>query len=471
MTGDAPQPGETSRDDGSPWSHADPASPWWRADEQDTGADRPHAQRRRTTPAAAAAAASSATPTLDPPPAAQHTGEAAEAHRAGAEDVRAALTGEAPRPATAEPGVREPAAPRHAQPQQVQPQPPQGPQQQAAEPKQAAPAKAGDARPESDKATEQNHDRVDSERFNTAGEGTVYATRNRVRPAEPQRDTTIVDALTAVPVEPPQAEAPEVMVLPEPDRNRPTVALDRTAVPGQPPSGLSRLGRTRHDPARADRALQDRVRQERTAALLETSPFWKAEEERRALSAPPAEAPEKVAEVRQRARRRAPEPRRPAAGLVGLLALGLIATFFAWVSAEPFWLAVGHGDRGSATVTRCTGSGVSQRCTGQFTAANGTYRVDRLALFGIEPAQRAPGTSAPARMVSSDSRQAYAGDTGVLVHLRWALSFVLVLLCGLGIAALTGARRLETARARRAALLVSLAGPLVLLAGFLYVTY
>jgi hypothetical protein len=460
MTGDAPQPGETSRDDGSPWSHADPASPWWRADDQDAAGDRPRAQRRRTTPATAAAAASSATPTLDPPPAAQHTGEAAEAHRAGAEDVRAALTGEAPRQATAEPGIREPATPRHAQPQ---PKP--------IEQKQAAPAKAGDARPEGDKATEQNHDRVDAERFNTAGEGTVYATRKRVRPAEPERETTIVDALAAVPVEPPQAETPEVMVLPEPDRNRPTVALDRNAVPGQPPSGLSRLGRTRHDPARADRALQDRVRQERTAALLETSPFWKAEEERRALSAPPAEAHEKVTEVRQRARRRAPEPRRPAAGLFGLLVLGLIAAFFAWVSAEPFWLAVGHGDRGSATVTRCTGTGVSQRCTGQFTAANGTYRVDRLALFGIEPARQAPGTSAPARMVSSDSRQAYVGDTGVLVHLRWALSFVLVLLCGLGIAALTGARRLETARARRGALLVSLAGPLVLLAGFLYVTY
>ncbi|MEU8615840.1 hypothetical protein AB0C29_48450, partial [Actinoplanes sp. NPDC048791] len=416
---------------------------------------------------------------------------AAEAHRAGAEDVRAALTVDAPRQAKAEPEVREPAAPRHAQPHQAQPPkapqqpgqlqqagqqpgqqtPQQAGQQQQLDPKQATPAKAGEARPESDKATEQHHDRVDAERFNTAGEGTVYATRNRVRPAEPERETTIVDALAAVPVEPPQAEAPEVMVLPEPDRNRPTVALDRNAVPGQPASGLSRLGRTRHDPARADRALQDRVRQERTAALLETSPFWKAEEERRALSAPPAEAPEKATEVRPRARRRAPEPRRPAAGLFGLLALGLIAAFFAWVSAEPFWLAVGHGDRGSATVTRCTGSGVSQRCTGQFTAANGTYRVDRLALFGIEPTQRVPGTSAPARMVSSDSRQAYVGDTGVLVHLRWALSFVLVLLCGLGIAALTGVRRLETARARRGALLVSLAGPLVLLAGFLYVTY
>ena len=57
------------------------------------------------------------------------------------------------------------------------------------------------------------------------------------------------------------------------------------------------------------------------------------------------------------------------------------------------------------------------------------------------------------------------------MHLRWALGFVLVLLCGLGIASLTGARRLETARARRAAVLMSMAGPLVLLAGFLVMTY
>jgi hypothetical protein len=154
-----------------------------------------------------------------------------------------------------------------------------------------------------------------------------------------------------------------------------------------------------------------------------------------------------------------------------MLALGLIAAFFAWVSAEPFWLAVGHGDRGAATVERCTGAGVTQRCVGQFIAADGAYRVDNLALFGVEPDQRAPGASTAARMVSSDSRQAYVGSTGLLMHLRWALSFVLVLICGLGIAILTGARRLDSARARRGALLVSMAGPLVLLAGFLYVAY
>jgi hypothetical protein len=152
-----------------------------------------------------------------------------------------------------------------------------------------------------------------------------------------------------------------------------------------------------------------------------------------------------------------------------MLVLGLVAAFFSWVSADPFWLAVGHGDRGSATVERCTGSGVTQRCTGSFVADDGAYRVDELALFGVESARQTPGTSSAARMVSSDSRQAYVGSTGVLMHLRWALSFALVLLCGLGIAGLTGARRLDSARARRGATLVSMAAPLVLLAGFLYV--
>jgi hypothetical protein len=342
-------------------------------------------------------------------------------------------------------------------------------EQQPAEPRHARTGQDG-------KAGERDHDQVDAERFNTEGQGTVYAGRSRVRPGTvPAAETTIVEQTDPVAAEPPRAEpGPEVMVLPDPDHNRPTVALDRSTVPGQPPSGLSRLGRAREDRARADRALQDRVRQERTAALLETSPFWKAEEERRAQSWPPQpESRERLATTTtgRSPRRRAPQPRRPAAGLAGMLALALVAAFFAWVSAEPFWLAVGHGDRGSATVERCTGGGITQRCIGHFLAADGAYRVDQLALFGVEPGERTPGASSPARMVSSESRQAYVGSTGVLMHLRWTLSFVLVLLCGLGIAGLTGARRLDSVRARRGALLASMVGPLVLLAGFLSVAY
>jgi hypothetical protein len=151
--------------------------------------------------------------------------------------------------------------------------------------------------------------------------------------------------------------------------------------------------------------------------------------------------------------------------------LGLAAMFFAWVSAGPFWLALGHGDRGTATVTRCTGDGFGQRCVGQFTADRGSFTATRVALMGVAAGQRAQGAVVPARMVDRQARQAYVGSAPLLLHLRWALGVVLMLLCGVGIAASTGARRLETARARRAAVLLSLAGPVALWAGFLAVTY
>jgi len=46
-----------------------------------------------------------------------------------------------------------------------------------------------------------------------------------------------------------------------------------------------------------------------------------------------------------------------------------------------------------------------------------------------------------------------------------------VLFCGYAIAGVTGARRLETGRARRGAVLASLAGPVLLLAGFLIAAF
>jgi hypothetical protein len=254
------------------------------------------------------------------------------------------------------------------------------------------------------------------------------------------------------PQDPPVPGPEDVMVLPEPQRNRPTVPVDRGRSTGR-------------DPAELDVKL----------SRIEESPFWLTDEER-AAAANPAPAPgpsaaEPADRPRGRARRPGRSPRRAAPGLVGLVALALIAAFFSWVSAEPFWLAVGHGDRGSATVTRCIGSGVTQRCTGSFTEAGGAFAVQKVTLLGVDPAHRAPGSTAAARMVDPHARQAYVGATGPLVHLRWVLGFLLVLLCGVGIAGLTGTRQLETTRARRTALLMSLAGPLVLLAGFLAAAY
>jgi hypothetical protein len=76
-------------------------------------------------------------------------------------------------------------------------------------------------------------------------------------------------------------------------------------------------------------------------------------------------------------RRKPRAPHRAGPGLIALITLGFVAAFFSWVSAEPFWLAVGHGDPGVATVERCSGSGVVQRCTARSrrrTAAMGSGR-------------------------------------------------------------------------------------------------
>ncbi|WP_067508656.1 hypothetical protein [Actinoplanes sp. TFC3] len=345
--------------------------------------------------------------TLEPPKQAQHTGQAAAAHEAGMQDVTAALL----------------------------------------------------KTPPETKGAESPHDKVDDERFNSEGTTSSYAARTvaEPQPVDPEHEPTIVDLLAALPAEDTRpAPAQTAHIEGQTVENRPTVVLPR-------------FRRAKDDQARADRKLQDAVRAERTAALLETSPFWRTEEERAADAAwPPQATREKLAHP---PRRKPRDPRRPLGGLIALLALGLVAAFFSWVSAEPFWLAVGHGQEGTAVVSRCSGSGVTQRCMGTFTADSGAYAVQDLALLGVQPGQKAGGSVMPARMVSMTSRQAFTGETGLLVHLRWTLGFLLVIICGLGIAGLTGARRLENARARRGAVLLSLAGPLVLLAGFLVATY
>jgi hypothetical protein len=248
---------------------------------------------------------------------------------------------------------------------------------------------------------------------------------------------------------------PDVMLLPEPDaRNRPTVSLERSPVPGQ-----ARLHQTEPLPRpTGDPATDARLEK------LENSPFWLDNPETRRL-------PEVSSHVGKRRRTRKGAIRKPAPALLALITLALVATFFAWVSAEPFWLAVGHGDRGYATTSACNGSGVVQRCAGRFDAADGSFVVTRVALLGVGGNQRAHGAVTPARMVSADSRMAYLGSTGLLVQLRWILGFVLVLMCGFGIAGLTGARRLDDPRARRLVILASLLAPVVLLAGFLGAAY
>jgi hypothetical protein len=433
VTGDAPQPGETPRTEGNPWTF-DPDAAWWRGDGDREQAEalaeaaaRPRHPRRRpasTTPASAVLPPAYGGTETDAP----FLGETVDAHAAGVQDAAEALT--------------EPPAVRVEEEQA-----------DAIGKVEAGAAAEAEAQAEEPAAVDRNHDKKTRERWNVPAEPEQNADQPEP-PADPEHGPDGV---------------PDVMVLPEPqrDRDRPTVSLERGPVPGQP-SGLTPLNQARTAAAERD------VKRSR----MENSPFWQTEEERAAAEdtrpgprtrTKPANAPVDGRGKPPRARPRT--PRRTAPGLIGLITLGLIAAFFSWVSAEPFWLAVGHGERGVATVARCTGTGVTQRCAGSFAATDGSYRARTVTLLGVGPASRNPGAVAPARMVNPGSKQAYVGNAGLLVHLRWVLGFVLVLLCGLGIAGLTGTRQLESVRARRGALLMSLAGPLLLLAGFLFATY
>ncbi|GAA1599626.1 hypothetical protein [Actinoplanes couchii] len=197
---------------------------------------------------------------------------------------------------------------------------------------------------------------------------------------------------------------------------------------------------------------------------LENSPFWLSEEERRAAEHRPADFESPPRHQRLPARH-------PVTALTSLVLLGLLAAFFGWVSAEPFWLAVGHGDRGYATTTRCAGDGITQRCVGRFVTRDGAVVAARVTLLGISGTGRQPGSIAPARMVSPDSDQVYTTATGPLTHLRWGLGFLLVLICGYAIAVTTGARRLPSRLARRGATIASFLGPVLLLGGFLVAAY
>jgi hypothetical protein len=148
-----------------------------------------------------------------------------------------------------------------------------------------------------------------------------------------------------------------------------------------------------------------------------------------------------------------------------LVAFALLAGFFSWVSAEPFWLSVGHGTAGTATVSSCTGSGVRQRCLA--TVQGSGFRSERVTLVGAQGAQ---GQVFPVRVVGAEARIAYAGDSNGL-RLRWLIGLVLVLLCGLGIAWGTGTNRLPTRRSRLAALGTSVAAPLLLFVATLTATW
>ncbi|SCL18438.1 hypothetical protein [Micromonospora inyonensis] len=173
--------------------------------------------------------------------------------------------------------------------------------------------------------------------------------------------------------------------------------------------------------------------------------------------------------ARRRTRPRVVRQRDPVPGLAGLLGLGLLAAFFAWVSAEPFWLAVGHGTTGTV-VGECTGGGLAQRCRGTFVAADGRFVAHGVRIGGLDTAGLRTVTAVPARMTGPEGATAYA-DRGGTLHLRWLLGFGLVGACAAGIVRVTGTAGLSGQRARRWAIAAAVGGPLLVTVGFLVAAF
>jgi hypothetical protein len=158
-------------------------------------------------------------------------------------------------------------------------------------------------------------------------------------------------------------------------------------------------------------------------------------------------------------------PRRPWLVLPAVVLLALMAAFFAWVSAEPFWLAVGHGDTGTATVIKTRHGALDKRCLGNFSAADGRFRAHAVPVTGVERSRCAVGTAIDARMVSPGGREAYAGNTSGLTA-RWGFGLLLVLACALLIVRVSGAARFA-GRERLAAVTMTFCGPLAIAVGIL----
>nr|WP_232233906.1 hypothetical protein [Micromonospora chokoriensis] len=170
--------------------------------------------------------------------------------------------------------------------------------------------------------------------------------------------------------------------------------------------------------------------------------------------------------VRRRAPSRTAPPPDPLPGLTALVLLSLVAAFFAWVSAGPFWLAVGHARTGTVVIDDCTGGGLTQRCRGIFTADDGRFIAHGVRVSSVPVEGNAAGTSLPARMTGPDSGIAYA-DVGVGRHLRWLPGLLVVLGCTAGIVRWTGSARLAGRRHRRWAVAAAIAGPALITVGFL----
>jgi hypothetical protein len=167
-------------------------------------------------------------------------------------------------------------------------------------------------------------------------------------------------------------------------------------------------------------------------------------------------------------RKKVRDPRSPAVGLVTLVIFAFIATFFAWFSAGPLWLTLGHAHQGHATVADCPVAGIDKRCA-DFTADGNAFTAE-VTLLGPAGEQASRGATIPAEMVSRSATMAYAGNESSL-YFRWIPGLAIVLLCGFGIAWSTGSFRLSGRRARTITMLASIAGPILVAAGMLAITW
>jgi hypothetical protein len=179
---------------------------------------------------------------------------------------------------------------------------------------------------------------------------------------------------------------------------------------------------------------------------------------RRPAGARPAPRP-----VRAPARRRH-RGAKPLVAVPALLVLLVVGTFVAGLSAEPFWLAIGHGHDGTATVVS---DGV--RCRATFVAADGTFTTSTVDLVNTDTAGCVVGAAVPASMVSAGAARAFAADA-VGLRLRWLVGAGLLLLLGLLIAWATGAVRFRGWR-WVAAVGASVAAPWMIAATVLATTY
>ena len=396
VTGDAPQPGETPRNEGEPWSYSDPEHRLVaRRQRARAGRGAGRGGRRAAASPAAPARADRRGRRATRPPAAYGGAEPAfapeafDAHAAGVQDVAQALD---PPPAVLVEAEQE--------------------DDDRGRRGRRCRLDAARRAPWSRTALERHHD--------AAGRrASAILPPEPVPAAEPQAQTEQGYAMSTAD----ETTAPEP---PRPDRRRghrggdrrcPTWRTGRRAYRTSwscPSRSVSATGRRwpwtadrcpgSRRPAVAagpDRSHATEASIEAARQRMENSPFWLTDEERAAAGAPGRRRRSAAGAPRTPARQ---TPARAAAAPQAALAAQAGTRAVRPGRARPDRGVLLLGQRGtvlagrrarrraaSRTVSRCTGSGVTQRCTGTFAAADGASPCRRVALLGVDASSRDTG--------------------------------------------------------------------------------